>query len=267
MTWLYEHRDQSDGLQPLVEIAHWVTISYAYVPPEDQEDVEQEIVISLMQTVEKYGNKGKNYLKAVARSRICGYLRRKYKQKVCYIHESDKGEKAGRTWMFVHDGDIDARLDAIATLATLPERLIQIGHKILDGEKLSEADESYWRRQKERLRLRPKLNCRRYANRLSDWEKRRIPQLHSKGMSMCQIARTMGRSNKTVMGVLAGSQPLKRGAWLAKLKMVARERDEQIRHAYFVEGKSRKQIEREFHHGVMTVQKAISSGNALNPGE
>jgi len=264
MTWLYEHRYQLDGLQPLVEIAHWITISY-YIPPEDQEDVEQEIVISLMQTVEKYGNKGKNYLKAVARSRICEYLRRKYKQKrLYYIQESDKGEKAGGTWVFVHDGDTDARLDAMATLATLPERLIQIGNKILDGEKLSEADESYWRRQKERLR--PKLNCRRYANRLSDWEKRRILQLNSKGVSMCKIARTMERSNKAAMRVLAGGQPLKRRNWLAKMKMAAKERDERIRHAYFVEGKSRGQIEREFHNGVVTVRKAIYSGDALNPG-
>ena len=264
MSWLYEHRYQFDGLQPLVEIAHWITISH--VPPEDQDDVEQEIVISLMQTVEKYGNKGKSYLKVVAWSRICGYLRTKYKQKgLCYIYESDKGERAGGTWQFVHDGDTDARLDAIATLATLPRRLIQIGYKILNGEKLSEADQSYWSRQKEKLRS--KLNCRRYANRLSDWEKRRILQLHSEGVSMCQIARTMERSNKTVMQVLAGNQPLSRRNWLAKMKMAAKERDERIRHAYFVDGKSRRQIEREFHHGVVTVRKAIYPSNALNPEE
>lgn len=262
MPWLYEHRHQLDGLQPLAEIAHWAVISH--VPPEDQDDVEQEIVISLMQTVEKYGNKGKNYLWAVARNRIYEYLRRKYKEKrLCYIHESDKGEMAGGTWVFLHDGDTDARLDAIATLATLPERLIQIGYKILNGEKLSEADQHYWIRQK--ARLRPKLNCRRYAIHLSDWEKRRILQLHREGVSMCKIARTMERSNKAVMRVLAGIQPLSRRNWLAKMEMVAKERDERIRHAYFVEGKGISQIAREFHHSSGTVQKAICSVTPTSP--
>jgi len=254
MSWLYEHRHQLDGLQPLVEIAHWITISH--VPPEDQDDVEQEIVISLLQTVEKYGNKGKNYLKAVAWSRICEYFRRTYKQKgLCYIHESESGERAGGTWVFTHDGDADARLDATAILDTLPDRLKQIGYKILNGEKLSEADQSYWRRQKEKLR--PKLNCRKYANRLSDWEKRQILQLHTEGVSMCKIARTMERSNRAVVRVLAGNQPLSRRNWLAKMEMAAKERDERIRHAYFVDGKSPLQIQREFHHGAVTVRKAI----------
>jgi len=252
MSWLYEHRHQLDGFHRLVEIAHWITISH--VPPDDQDDVEQEIVISLLQTVEKYGNRGENYLKAVAWSRICEYLRTKYKQRLFYIRESEKGERAGGTWGFIHDGDADARLDATAILATLPERLIQIGHKIRNGEKLSEADQSYWRRQK------AKLNCRKYANRLSDREKRRILRLHRKGVSMCKIARTMGRSNKAVMRVLAGNQPLSRRDWLAKFKTVAKERDERIRHAHFVDGKSTLQIQREFHHGVVTVRKAIAAG-------
>jgi len=96
MPWLYEHRHQADGLRPLIEVAHWTTISH--VPREDQDDVEQEIVISLIETVEKYGNRGKNYLFAVARSRLYEYLRTKYKEKgVCYIDESDKGEIAQNT--------------------------------------------------------------------------------------------------------------------------------------------------------------------------
>ena len=255
MPWLYEHRFQLDGLQLLIEIAHWITIYH--VPPEDQDDVEQEIVISLLQTIENYGNRGKSYLWAVARSRLCEYLRGRYKQnRLYYIDESDSGEMAGETLLFSHDSDIDARLDAKAVLATFPKRLIQIGQKILNGEKLSGADQHYWIRQK--AKLRPKLNCRRYANRLSDWEKRRILQLHREGASMCKIARTMKRSNNAVMPVLAGSQPLKRRSWLAKMKMAAKERDERIRQAYFVEGKSRVQIMRELHHGFATVRKAIA---------
>lgn len=253
MSWLYEHRHQLDGFHRLVEIAHWMVLSR--VPPDDQDDVEQEIVISLMQTVEKYGNRGENYLKAVAWSQICEYFTRMYKQKrLCYILGSESGERAGGTWLSAHDGNADARLGATAILDTLPERLIQIGYKMLDGEKLSEADQSYWRRRK------AKLNCRKYANRLSDWEKRRILRLHRKGVSMCKIALTMGRSNKAVMRALAGNQPLSRRDWLAKFKTAAKERDERIRHAYFVDGKSTKQIQREFHHGVVTVREAIAAG-------
>ncbi|MBU1147706.1 MAG: hypothetical protein KKD11_05075 [Candidatus Omnitrophica bacterium] len=56
MSLLWEQRHRLDGLRPLVEIAHWAVIPQ--VPPEDQDDIEQEIVLELMQTVKKYGNKG-----------------------------------------------------------------------------------------------------------------------------------------------------------------------------------------------------------------
>ncbi|MBA7546456.1 hypothetical protein ES705_38848 [subsurface metagenome] len=261
MSWLYEHRHQLDGLELLVEIAHWAVIEH-HLPPDDRDDVEQEIVIRLMQTVEKYGNKGKNYLWAVARNQICSYFNGKYKEKrLCYIQATDSGEKANGSLLGNHDRDIVARLDAMAILVTLPERLIQIGHKILNGEKLREADQHYWINQKRRLR--PKLNCRRYANRLSDWEKRRILHLHREGVPMCKIARTMKRTNSAVMRVLAGHQPLSRRGWLAKMEMAAKERDERIRHAYFVDGKGTHQIAREFHYGDHTVHKAIKSAGII----
>ena len=254
MSWLYEHREQLDGLKPLVEIAHWAVIPH--VPPEDQDDVEQEIVIRLMQTIEKYGNKGKAYLKAVARYRIYAYYRVEYQRKrLCYIDESEGGERAGGTLVFLRDGDGDARLDANTTLATLPERLIQIGHKLLNGEKLSESDQVYWRRQK------AKLNCRKYGNRLSDWEKRRILQLHREGVSISQIARTMGRTNKPITKVLidlAGYKQLSRQDRLDEMKRGEEGRDERIRHAYFVEGKSINQITKIFHHDHHTVRRVIS---------
>ena len=257
MSWLYEHRYQLDGLQPFVEIAHWVM--RFHVRPEDRDDVEQEIVICLMQAAEKYGNKGKNYLLKVARSQICKYLHRKFKEmRLYHIHDSGKGEMADGTWVFLYDDDTDARLDAMATLATLPERLIQIGYQILNGEKLTEADQSYWEKQK--LKLRRKLNFRRYGSRLSEWEKRRILQLHREGVSMCQIARTLERTNRAVMRVLAGSQPLSRRSWLAKMEMTAKERNERIRYAYFVEGKSITQIAAQFHHSRHTVRQAIANG-------
>jgi hypothetical protein len=257
MSWLFEHRHQFDGLRPFVEIAHWAVISR--VPREDQDDMEQEIVISLIGTVEKYGNKGERYLEIVARNRVNHYLHGKYGQtkRLFFIHDSNWGEMVGARWDYIHDSRADARLDAMATLATLPTRLIQIGYKILNEEKLSEADQHYWVRQK--AKLRPKLNCRRYANRLSDWEKRRVLQLHSKGMSVWKIARTLGRTPRAVTRVLAGSQSLTRDKWLAKMEMAAKERDELIRHAYFVDGKSITGIKREFHHGFQTVRRAIAA--------
>lgn len=245
MSWLYDHRDQADGLSPLIEIAHWVVTSH--VRPEDRDDVEQEIVINLMETIQRYGDRGDKYLKAVAWSGVCKYLREKYQQqKLRHIGEKER-------WGFSRDGDHDARLDAMVILATLPQRLIEIGYKIMDGEKLSEADISYWRRQKE------KLNCPKWGNRVSDWEKRRILQLHREGMSMCKIARTMGRTNKAVMRVLAGNNPVTRRQWLAKMKAAAEERDENIRRAYFIDGESIHHIRMKFHYGEGAVRRAIKA--------
>jgi len=249
-SWLYERRHQLDGLKPLLEIAHWFVISH--VPPEDQDDVEQEILIALWLRGLKCGSKGKPYLWTVARYQLYAYLRRRYKEKrLWHIDVNDEGEILGETQVFLHDGDIDTRLDAITTLATIPERLIQIGHKLLNGEKLSEAETHY------RINQKAKLNCRRYAQRLFNWEKRRILRLHRKGMSVNKIARTMERSNRAVMRVLADSQPLSRQGWLAKMETAAKERDERIRHAHFVDRKGIKEIEREFHHGWLTVREAI----------
>ena len=86
----------------------------------------------------------------------------------------------------------DARLDAIAMLATLPKRLVEIGYKRLNGEELNTADEWYWMRQKR------KLDCRKRGDQLSDWEKRRVAQLHKEGLSVSKIARTIGRGRRTI---------------------------------------------------------------------
>ena len=42
MSWLYDRRDQLDGLRPFVEIAYHVTYG---IDPCDRDDVEQDIVI------------------------------------------------------------------------------------------------------------------------------------------------------------------------------------------------------------------------------
>lgn len=198
MSWLYNRRHQLDGLCPFIEIAHWAVVSH--VTPEDRDDVEQEIVIYLIETVEKYGIsiKSKNYLKAVAWSRICRYLRKRYQERkrLYYVFENDKGEVVREIWDLLHDDDGEARLDAIATLATLPKRLIEIGYKKLNGEKLTDQESDYCTKQL--ARLRPKLKCRRYGIRLSDREKRQIVQLHGEGLSLNEIMRIMGRTNRAV---------------------------------------------------------------------
>ncbi|GAI68138.1 unnamed protein product, partial [marine sediment metagenome] len=171
MSWLLERRYQLDGLCPLIEIAFWTVTPH--VPPEDRDDVEQEIVLELMRTVEKYGTKvgidvynlssgARNYLNKVAVNRRNEYFVRKHKEwSLWHIEESDGEEWAGGTSLASYDNDSDARLDSKATLATLPERLIQIGNKILNGEKLSDADQAYRVRQLRTLRL--KLNLPKCA--------------------------------------------------------------------------------------------------------
>jgi len=49
----------------------------------------------------------------------------------------------------------DARLDAIATLETLPKRLLRIGFDRLNGRKLSEKDYAYWRRHRVKTGMPP----------------------------------------------------------------------------------------------------------------
>jgi len=192
MSWLYDHREQLDGLRPFVEIAHRLTYP---VPHHDRDDVEQEIVITLKQVSDRHGEVEENYLWGVARNVIKHYWRKRYRQarRFCHLVESNKGEMVAETWEFIcGEDDNEARLDAIATLATLPQRLVAIGYKRLNGERLSEADELYW------MRHKAKLDCRKRGDQLSEWEKRRVVQLHKEGLSVSKIAKTMGRGRKTV---------------------------------------------------------------------
>jgi DNA-directed RNA polymerase specialized sigma24 family protein len=193
MSWLYDRRDQLDGLRPLVEIAHPFR---RRVKPEDRDDIEQEIVIALIKVSRKYnGDATPRLLRFCARCVVNRYWRRKYRERSrsCRLYEGDRGEMVAGSWTFVsNDGDNDARLDAIATLATLPERLVEIGYKRLNGEELNTTDEWYWMRQK------AKLDCRKRGDQLSDGEKRRAVQLHNQGLSVSRIARTLERSRKSI---------------------------------------------------------------------
>lgn len=193
MSWLYERRDQLNGLRPFVEIAHCLI---APVPLIDRDDVEQEIIITLKRVNDRNTDVAENYLWGAARNVVNHYWRKRYRQakRLCYFWPTDKGEMVAGSWKFVSGDDEDstARLDAEATLTTLPARLVEIGNKRLNGERLSEADEWYW------MRHKAKLDCRKRGDQLSEWEKRRVVQLHNEGLSVSKIARVMGRGRKTI---------------------------------------------------------------------
>ena len=48
------------------------------------------------------------------------------------------------------------------------------------------------------MRHKRKLDCRKRGDQLSEWEKRRVVRLHNESLSVSKIARTMGRSRKTI---------------------------------------------------------------------
>jgi len=199
MSWLYQHREQLDGLKAFVEIAYRLTYE---IPSADRDDVEQDIVIALMD-VAKTGKTDERYLWQVARHMVAHYWLKTHYQakKTCRFEEGNKGEitlSGNFVSNFVSNGeDIDARLDAISILATLPKRIVEIGEKKLNGEKLSSAEVCYMI--KHRKKLREKLKWRKQGDRLSEWEKKRIVLLHKEGKSVCKIAGIMGRSERVVM--------------------------------------------------------------------
>ena len=181
MSWLYEHRDQLDGLRPFVEIAYRITYD---IPPYDRDDVEQDIVIALMRVSQKHSDPA--YLWGVARKEV-----KRYWCKKCYQTRKFRCLYEGEDFVS-QDRDSDARLDAIAMLLTLPKRLVEIGYDRLNEKKLNAADQRYWIRHKE------KLGCRKGGRQLSDWEKRRIERLHDEGMSIYKISKATGRHHATV---------------------------------------------------------------------
>jgi len=181
MSWLYEHRDQLDGLRPFVEIAYHVTYG---IPPSDRDDVEQDIVIALMRVSQRCSDTP--YLWGVARKEVKRYWCKKCYRASKFLRLYEDSDYPSQ------DGDNDARLDALAVLATLPKRLVAIGYDRLNGKELSVADQGYW------VRHKAKLDCRKNGHEVSDWERRRIARLHDKGLSVYQICKATGRHRKTV---------------------------------------------------------------------
>ncbi len=177
MSWLYEHRDRLNGLRPFVEMAYKAVYP---VPAEDKDDVEQDIIITLLRVSQK--NSNTDYLRGVARTQV-----KRYWQKKCYREGKARVFYEGED--FPSQGvDIDARLDAISALAALPVRLVEIGHKRLYGHKLHAADQKYLTAAKQA----------RNGWQVSEWERKRIARLRSEGLSVNQIFIATGRARGTI---------------------------------------------------------------------
>jgi RNA polymerase sigma factor (sigma-70 family) len=187
VSWLYEHLDGLNGLRHYVQIIHTVTY---LIPYSDRDDLEQEIIIAIMQVIER-GKADESYLWGVAKKQVKRYWRKKgqEKKRLCPLHKDCSNDEEDSWEISIPDNkpDIDSRLDAIAVIATLPARLIEIGYKKLDGEKLSSTETKYCSHYKRKLGY----SITRY---LSDLDKKRIKHLYSKGLTVHTIAKTMGFS-------------------------------------------------------------------------
>jgi len=189
-SWLYDHREQLDGYRLYAEIA------YKFRPkvlPDDRDDIEMEIVLNLKAEADRHTEVTMGFLYAVARNIVRTYWRKKYRERkrFCRLCEGDKGEMIADMEIFVTPApDIDGRLDAIATLSTLPERMVKAGAIRAEGGKLDNADKLYLCRQRHR---QSKYNH-------SDAEKiERMRQLYvDEGLPCAKVAEIVEKSRVTV---------------------------------------------------------------------
>jgi len=202
MSWLYDHRDQLDGYQLYAEIA------YRFRPkvlPDDRDDIEMEIVLKLKAEADKKDQVTIGFLYAVAKSVVKTYWRKKYRERrrISHLYEGDKGLMIAGSWKIVsYDPDIEARLDARAKLKTLPKRMVKVGLKRAEGERLNNADKLYLCRQRHRL---SKFNW------TTDAEIEQMRHLYiDEGLSGVEVAKITGRGRATVqrhlnkLGVMRG---------------------------------------------------------------
>ena len=190
MSWLYNHREQLDGYQLYAEIA------YRFRPkvlPDDRDDIEMEIVLKLKAEADKQDQVTLGFLYAVARNTVRTYWRKKYRERrrFCRLYEGDKGEMIGDGYKLVTPApDIESRMDAIATLNTLPDRMVKAGIIRDEGGKLNNADKLYLCRQRHRI---SKYNH-------SDTEKiERMRQLYvDEGLPCAEVGKIVGKSRSAV---------------------------------------------------------------------
>ncbi|MDH5695145.1 MAG: helix-turn-helix domain-containing protein, partial [Dehalococcoidia bacterium] len=145
------------------------------------------------------------FLYAGARNIVRTYWRKKYRERrrFCRLYEGDKGEMVADGWKLVsYDPDIAGKIDARATLNTLPERMVKAGIIRDEGGKLNNADKLYLCRQRHR---QSKYNW-------SDAEKiERMRQLYvDEGLPCTEVAKIVGKGRSTVqrqlnkLGVMRG---------------------------------------------------------------
>ena len=195
MSWLYQHLDQLDGYRLYAEIA------YRFRPkvlPDDRDDIEVEIILKLKAEADKKDQVTLGFLYAVARSVVGTYWRKKYRERrrFCRLYEGDKGEMVADGWKLVTPTpDIEGRMDAIATLNTLPDRMVKAGIIRDEGGKLNNADKLYLCRQRHR---QSKYNH-------SDAEKiERMRQLYvDEGLPCVEVAKIVGKGRFTVQNQLS----------------------------------------------------------------
>ncbi len=203
MSWLYDHRDQLDGYRLYAEIA------YRFRPkvlPDDRDDIEVEITFKLKAEADKKDQVTMGFLYAVARSVVGTYWRKKYRERrrFCRLYEGAKGEMIADGWKLVsNDPDIEARLDARATLNTLPKRMVKAGIIRDEGGKLNSADKLYLCRQRHR---QSKYNW-------SEAEKiERMRQLYvDEGLPCAEVAKIVGKGRSTVQHHLSRLGVIRKG--------------------------------------------------------
>ena len=192
-SWLYDRRDQLDGYKAFAEIAYRLRPK---VLPEDRDDVEMDIILKLKEVSARHSGNGDltALLWHCARAKIADYWKRKDRERKRYsrIFSGDKGEMVSDTWEYVSSNpDIGDEMDTAAVLKTLPERLVNVGVKLVNGERLNVADKSYLSRQRAKL-------LEDYNYHVGDTEAERIRRLWEQGLSRRKIARILGRSSTTV---------------------------------------------------------------------
>ncbi len=192
-SWLYDRRDQLDGYRAFAEIAYRLRPK---VLPQDRDDIEMDIILKLKEVSDRHSGMGDltALLWHCARAKIADYWKRKEREKRRYarIYTCDKGEMVSENWGYIYAvHDADTELDTKGVLKSLPARLIEVGDKLVNGEKLNVADKSYLSRQRAKL-------LEDYNYHVGDAEAERIRCLWEHGLSRRKIAKMLGRSSTTI---------------------------------------------------------------------
>ncbi len=192
-SWLYDRRDQLDGYRAFAEIAYRLRPK---VLPQDRDDIEMDIILKLKEVSDRHGGTGDltALLWHCARAKIADYWKRKDRERKrsARIYASDKGEMVSENWGYIYTAhDTDTELDTATIISTLPDRLKQIGERLVNEERLNVADKSYLSRQRDKL-------LQDYNYHVGDAEAERIRRLWQQGLSRRKIAKKLGRSSTTI---------------------------------------------------------------------